>query len=66
MLLIIKFIRQILYEHRSHIFFYLYLISVSDPYSSNPDPAKILNPDPVPDPDPSYFLPLSKFCFISS
>ena len=35
--------------------------SVSDPNSSNPDPAKNLNPDPVPDPDPSYFLPLSEF-----
>ena len=31
--------------------------SVSDPYSLNPDPAKILNPEP----DPSYFLPLSDF-----
>ena len=30
--------------------------SVSDPYSFNPDPAKDLNP--VPDPDPSYFLTL--------
>ena len=40
--------------------------NVSDPYSSNPDPAKYLNPDPVPDPDPSYwyFLPLSEFFFI--
>ena len=35
--------------------------SVSDPYSSDPDPAKNLNPDP----DPSYFLPLSEFIFIS-
>ena len=35
--------------------------SVSDPYSSNldPDPAKNLNPDP----DPSYFLPLSEIFF---
>ena len=35
--------------------------TVSDPYSSNPDPdpAKTLNPDmdPVPDTDPSYLLP---------
>ena len=39
--------------------------SVSDPYSLNPDPAKNLNPDldPIPDPDPSYFLPLSEFFF---
>ena len=29
-------------------------ISVSDPYSSNPDPAKNLNPDP------SYFFTLSE------
>ena len=28
--------------------------SVSDPYSINPDPAKILNPDP------SFFLTLSE------
>ena len=37
--------------------------SVSDPMSSNlvPDPAKNLNPDPGPVPDPSYFLPLSDF-----
>ena len=35
-------------------------VSVSDPYSLNPDPANNLNPDqdPVPDPGPSYFLPL--------
>ena len=31
-----------------------WLVSVSDPYSLNPDPAKNLNPDP----DPSYFLTL--------
>ena len=50
--------------------------SVSDPYSSNPDPAKNLNQDPGrqalnpdPDPDPSYFftLPVSekklKLCY---
>ena len=30
--------------------------SVSDPYSSNLDPAKNLNPDP----DPSYFFTLSE------
>ena len=30
------------------------LLSVSYPYSSNPDPAKNLNPDPI------YFLPLSE------
>ena len=36
--------------------------SVSDPYSCNPDPAKNLNPDP----DPSYFLPLSEIFFITS
>ena len=41
-------------------------ISVSDPYSSNPDPAKNLHPDPVPDPVPSYFLPLYEFFFITS
>ena len=40
--------------------------SVSDPYSSNPDPAKNLNSDPDPVPDPSYFLPLSDFFFITS
>ena len=37
--------------------------SVSDPYSSNLDPAKNLNPDP----DPSYFFTLSekklKLCY---
>ena len=53
-------------------------LSVLDPYSSNPDPAKnlnqdpgrqALNPDPDPDPDPSYFftLPVSekklKLCY---
>ena len=40
-------------------------VSVSDPYSLNPDPdpAKNLNPDPDPVPDPSYFLPLSEFFF---
>ena len=37
--------------------------SVSDPYSSNPDPdsAKNINPDPDPVPDPSYFVPLTEF-----
>ena len=42
--------------------------SVSDPYSSNPDPdsAKNINPDPDPVPDPSYFEPLTEFFFITS
>ena len=36
---------------------------VQDPYSLNPDPnpAKNLNQDLDPVPDPSYFLPLSEF-----
>ena len=34
--------------------------SVSYPYSLNPDPAKNLNPYPVPDLEPSYFLTLSE------
>ena len=40
-------------------------VSVSDPYSLNPDPANNLNPDqdPVPDPGPSYFLPLFEIFF---
>ena len=44
------------------------IISVSDPYSLNPDPdpAKNLNPDPEPDPDPDpdpgkFISPTKKF-----
>ena len=36
------------------------IISVSNPYSLNPDPAKNLNPNQ----DPSYFLTLSEFFFL--
>ena len=46
-------------HYSGHIFSPTCIIfSVSDPYSSNPDPAKNRNPDP------SYFLPLSEFFYL--